>query len=182
MTSSIHPDTSGNIAPASVRGDGTTEKSEQAGVKKAMLLQQYMTKRSLMVAYSAYRVLEARLLLRARLHFNLRLTNLHRLFLTLLANRFSVYMALTLNAYATSSFSEHSLLSAAGVVHDITQLCAYPIVAKLEDVSTSTFNDTLPTLISSRLLVEQRASRCLSYSWLWPISCMRLVQILRFTS
>ena len=50
------------------------------------------------------------------------------------ANRFSVYSTLVYSPYATSSFSQHSLLSAAGVVSDITQLCAYPIIAKLEDV------------------------------------------------
>ena len=50
------------------------------------------------------------------------------------ASRFSVYSALTYNAYATSAFSQHSVLSAAGVAADITQLCAYPILAKLQDV------------------------------------------------
>lgn len=63
-----------------------------------------------------------------------RLSDKFRLFLAIFANRLSVYSALVYNAYATSAFSEHSLLAAAGVVSDITQICAYPIIAKLQDV------------------------------------------------
>lgn len=51
------------------------------------------------------------------------------------ADRFTVYTATTYNAFATSAFSQHSLLSAAAIVNDIAQLCSYPIIAKLEDVS-----------------------------------------------
>lgn len=50
------------------------------------------------------------------------------------ADRYVVYTSSTYNAFATSSFSHHSLLSAAAVVSDIAQLWAYPVIAKLEDV------------------------------------------------
>ncbi|OJD14060.1 hypothetical protein AJ78_05566 [Emergomyces pasteurianus Ep9510] len=98
-----------NDAVSDQHGAQTIVTGEQAGVQKARILSNIWTKKAFVLAYST-------------------------LLLTIFVNRFQVYTAVVYNAYATSSFSEHSLLSTAGVVSDITKLCAYPIIAKLGDV------------------------------------------------
>ncbi|KAG6014108.1 hypothetical protein E4U43_006914 [Claviceps pusilla] len=81
---------------------------EQAGVQKAMALKRYMSRNMFALVFIA-------------------------LILTMFADRYVVYTSSTYNAFATSAFSHHSLLSAAAVVSDIAQLWAYPVIAKLED-------------------------------------------------
>ncbi|KAG5937468.1 hypothetical protein E4U59_004345 [Claviceps monticola] len=95
---------------------------EQAGVQKAMALRQYMSRNVFAIVFIA-------------------------LILTMFADRFVVYTSSTYNAYATSAFSQHSLLSTAAVVSDIAQLCAYPIIAKVEDAIGRAEGFALATLL-----------------------------------
>lgn len=60
------------------------------------------------------------------------------LFITTLVITFSDYSHMVLQPYVTSSFSKHSAMSAAHVVVNITRIVAYPIIAKLSDVSRQT--------------------------------------------
>ncbi|KAK2873743.1 hypothetical protein FQN49_002106, partial [Arthroderma sp. PD_2] len=82
--------------------------SLQPGVAKAELLQKAWSKKSLAVAFSG-------------------------LMLVSLVITFSDFAIIVYEPYATSSFRQHSLLSVARVVGNITRICAYPIIAKLSD-------------------------------------------------
>ena len=64
-----------------------------------------------------------------------RLTCICRLFLCTLAINFADYSTQVYAAYTTSSFKQHSAMSAARVVMNIARISAYPIIAKLGDVS-----------------------------------------------
>jgi hypothetical protein len=57
------------------------------------------------------------------------------LFITTLIITFSDYSHMLLNPYVTSTFKQHSALSAVSVVGNIARICAFPLIAKLSDVS-----------------------------------------------
>lgn len=62
------------------------------------------------------------------------------LFTCTLAINFADYSTQTYAAYTTSSFKQHSAMSAARVVMNIARIAAYPVIAKLGDVSILTFS------------------------------------------
>lgn len=82
-----------------------------------------------------------------------RLTYVNRLFLCTLAINFADYSTQVYAAYTTSAFKQHSAMSAARVVMNIARISAYPIIAKLGDVSApyARKNDShLPWLLGFR--------------------------------
>lgn len=83
--------------------------SVQAGVQKAMILRKAWSRTSLAIAFSS-------------------------LFITSLVILFTDYSHLVVQPFVTSSFRQHSAMSAASVVNNIVRICAYPIIAKLSDV------------------------------------------------
>lgn len=56
------------------------------------------------------------------------------LFLATFAVNFADYSTQVYTAYTTSAFKQHSAMSAARVVMNITRIASYPIIAKLGDV------------------------------------------------
>ncbi|CAG8085779.1 unnamed protein product [Penicillium olsonii] len=94
--------------------DGSLEKqpsmsSIQAGVQRAEMLRRSWTKQGLIVVFAG-------------------------LFLCTLAINFADYSTQVYAAYTTSSFKQHSAMSAARVVMNIARISAYPVIAKLGDV------------------------------------------------
>ncbi|KAJ5342138.1 hypothetical protein N7541_011262 [Penicillium brevicompactum] len=87
----------------------STVSSIQAGVQRADLLRKSWTKQGLVVVFTG-------------------------LFLCTLAINFADYSTQVYAAYTTSSFKQHSAMSAARVVMNIARISAYPIIAKLGDV------------------------------------------------
>ncbi|CEN60710.1 Putative Siderophore iron transporter mirA [Aspergillus calidoustus] len=83
--------------------------SLQAGVRRAEMLRKGWTKQGLIVTFTG-------------------------LFLATLVINFGDYSTQVYTPYATSSFKQHSAMSAARVVGNITRIAAYPIIAKLGDV------------------------------------------------
>ncbi|KAF1815343.1 siderophore iron transporter mirA [Eremomyces bilateralis CBS 781.70] len=83
--------------------------SLQAGVQRAEILRKGWTKQGLIVTFIG-------------------------LFLATLVNNFGDYSTQVYVPYATSSFKQHSAMSAARVVGNIARIAAYPIIAKLGDV------------------------------------------------
>ncbi|RDW87007.1 putative Siderophore iron transporter mirA [Aspergillus mulundensis] len=83
--------------------------SLQAGVRRAEMLRKGWTKQGLIITFSG-------------------------LFLATLAINLGDYSTQVYTPYATSSFKQHSAMSAARVVGNITRIAAYPIIAKLGDV------------------------------------------------
>ncbi|KAL5364354.1 major facilitator superfamily domain-containing protein [Aspergillus floccosus] len=83
--------------------------SLQDGVKRAEMLRKGWTKQGLIMAFVG-------------------------LFLATLAINFGDYSTQVYTAYTTSDFKQHSAMSAARVVMNITRISAYPIIAKLGDV------------------------------------------------
>ncbi|KAL3459468.1 major facilitator superfamily domain-containing protein [Aspergillus heterothallicus] len=92
-------------------GDGELSDSEslQAGVRRAEMLRKGWTKQGLIVTFTG-------------------------LFLATLVINFGDYSTQVYTPYATSAFKQHSAMSAARVVGNITRIAAYPIIAKLGDV------------------------------------------------
>ncbi|OJJ04490.1 hypothetical protein ASPVEDRAFT_152837 [Aspergillus versicolor CBS 583.65] len=83
--------------------------SLQAGVRRAEMLRTGWTRQGLIITFTG-------------------------LFLASLVNNFGDYSTQVYVPYATSSFKQHSAMSAANVVANITRIAAYPIIAKLGDV------------------------------------------------
>ncbi|KAL4882188.1 siderophore iron transporter mirA [Aspergillus karnatakaensis] len=83
--------------------------SLQAGVRRAEMLRKGWTRQGLIITFTG-------------------------LFLATLVNNFGDYSTQVYVPYATSSFKQHSAMSAARVVGNITRIAAYPIIAKLGDV------------------------------------------------
>ncbi|KAL2827953.1 siderophore iron transporter mirA [Aspergillus cavernicola] len=83
--------------------------SLQAGVHKAEMLRKGWTRQGLIITFTG-------------------------LFLATLVNNLGDYSIQVYVPYATSSFKQHSAMSAARVVGNITRIAAYPIIAKLGDV------------------------------------------------
>ncbi|KAL2835835.1 major facilitator superfamily domain-containing protein [Aspergillus pseudoustus] len=83
--------------------------SLQAGVRRAEMLRKGWTKEGLIVTFTG-------------------------LFLATLAINLGDYSTQVYTPYATSSFKQHSAMSAARVVGNITRIASYPIIAKLGDV------------------------------------------------
>ncbi|KAL3433669.1 siderophore iron transporter mirA [Aspergillus tetrazonus] len=81
----------------------------QAGVKRAEMLRKGWTRQGLIMAFTG-------------------------LFLATLSINFGDYSTQVYVPYATSAFKQHSAMSAARVVGNITRIAAYPIIAKLGDV------------------------------------------------
>ncbi|OJD16356.1 hypothetical protein AJ78_03455 [Emergomyces pasteurianus Ep9510] len=94
-------------------GDATSIKSDpeslQAGVQKAMVLKKAWSKNTLIIAFAG-------------------------LIISTLVLNLSDYSTIVYEPYATSEFRQHSMMSVARVVGNITRTCAYPVVAKLCDV------------------------------------------------
>ncbi|CAG8890439.1 unnamed protein product [Penicillium egyptiacum] len=83
--------------------------SLQPGVHRADVLRKAWTKKGLIIVFTG-------------------------LFLCTLAINFADYSTQVYAPYTTSSFKQHSAMSAARVVMNITRISAYPIIAKLGDV------------------------------------------------
>ncbi|KAL4786829.1 major facilitator superfamily domain-containing protein [Aspergillus varians] len=83
--------------------------SLQAGVRRAEMLRKGWTRQGLIITFTG-------------------------LFLATLAINFGDYSTQVYTPYATSAFKQHSAMSAARVVGNITRIAAYPIIAKLGDV------------------------------------------------
>ncbi|RAH63746.1 siderophore iron transporter mirA [Aspergillus aculeatinus CBS 121060] len=83
--------------------------SLQAGVQRAEQLRRIWSKTGLIIAFIG-------------------------LFLATFAVNFADYSTQVYTAYTTSAFKQHSAMSAARVVMNITRIASYPIIAKLGDV------------------------------------------------
>jgi hypothetical protein len=69
------------------------------------------------------------------------------LLLCTFAINFADYSTQVYTPYTTSSFKQHSAMSAAKVVMNIARISAYPIIAKLGDVSMRIKNEVISALI-----------------------------------
>ncbi|KAF2015522.1 MFS general substrate transporter [Aaosphaeria arxii CBS 175.79] len=96
----------GNEDAASVH---SSQHSIQTGVQKAMILRKAWSRTTLAIAFTS-------------------------LIITSLCIVFSDYSGTVLEPYVTSAFKQHSAMSAARVVMNITRIVAYPVIAKLSDV------------------------------------------------
>ncbi|KAL4969816.1 siderophore iron transporter mirA [Aspergillus stella-maris] len=92
-----------------VKNDASDSESLQAGVRRAEMLRKGWTRQGLIITFTG-------------------------LFLATLAINLGDYSTQVYVPYATSSFKQHSAMSAARVVGNITRIAAYPIIAKLGDV------------------------------------------------
>lgn len=78
-----------------------------------------------------------------------------------LAINFADYSTQVYAAYTTSAFKQHSAMSAARVVMNIARISAYPVVAKLGDVSILEFDNVFILLtVMARFLVGLKCSSC----------------------
>ncbi|KAL6235606.1 hypothetical protein BDW75DRAFT_230215 [Aspergillus navahoensis] len=93
-------------------GDLTDSESLQAGVRSAEMLRKGWTKQGLVLTFSG-------------------------LFVAPLSPNLGDYSTQVYVPYATSSYKQHSAISAASVVGNITRIAAYPIIAKLGDGTNS---------------------------------------------
>ncbi|KAL4981584.1 major facilitator superfamily domain-containing protein [Aspergillus falconensis] len=99
-----------NTRPVQHPNEETSDsESLQAGVRRAEMLRKGWTKQGLILTFSG-------------------------LFLATLSLNLGDYSTQVYVPYATSSFKQHSAMSAARVVGNITRIAAYPIIAKLGDV------------------------------------------------
>jgi hypothetical protein len=105
----------------------STLSSVQAGVQRADVLRKSWTKQGLIVVFTGCVTVAD--------YMDFRLTLHDRLFLCTLAINFADYSTQVYAAYTTSAFKQHSAMSAARVVMNIARISAYPIIAKLGDVS-----------------------------------------------
>ncbi|KAL4952927.1 siderophore iron transporter mirA [Aspergillus filifer] len=91
------------------KNEVSDSESLQAGVRRAEMLRKGWTRHGLIITFTG-------------------------LFLATLAINLGDYSTQVYVPYATSSFKQHSAMSAARVVGNITRIAAYPIIAKLGDV------------------------------------------------
>ncbi|KAL4799605.1 siderophore iron transporter mirA [Aspergillus venezuelensis] len=91
------------------KNEASDSESLQAGVQRAEMLRKGWTRQGLIITFTG-------------------------LFLATLAINLGDYSTQVYVPYATSSFKQHSAMSAARVVGNITRIAAYPIIAKLGDV------------------------------------------------
>ncbi|KAL4750536.1 siderophore iron transporter mirA [Aspergillus terricola var. indicus] len=105
------PDTDPAVRRPSQLPDAELSGSErlQAGVRRAEMLRKGWTRQGLIIAFTG-------------------------LFLATLSINFGDYSTQVYVPYATSAFKQHSAMSAARVVGNITRIAAYPLIAKLGDV------------------------------------------------
>lgn len=104
----------------------------QSGVQKALALRKAWSHTTLAIAFSRYAIsysVDGQ-------YSQLKAQNDLSLFVTTLIITFSDYSGMLVEPYVTSSFKTHSAMSAAHVVVNITRIIAYPVIAKLSDVST----------------------------------------------
>ncbi|KAH8425115.1 uncharacterized protein LDX57_002864 [Aspergillus melleus] len=104
--------------------------SLQAGVQRADILRNTWSKQGLITAFVGYESGSRN----RRPSILITHLTLHRLFLATLAINFGDYATQVYVPYTTSAFKQHSAMSAARVVMNITRISAYPIIAKLGDV------------------------------------------------
>nr|Q8X1Z7.1 RecName: Full=Siderophore iron transporter mirA; AltName: Full=Enterobactin permease; AltName: Full=Major facilitator iron-regulated transporter A [Aspergillus nidulans FGSC A4]AAK17009.1 major facilitator [Aspergillus nidulans] len=95
--------------PPLLDADRSDSERLQPGVKRAEMLRKGWTRQGLIIAFTG-------------------------LFLATLSINFGDYSTQVYVPYATSAFKQHSAMSAARVVGNITRIAAYPIIAKLGDV------------------------------------------------
>ncbi|GAB1196234.1 hypothetical protein APSETT444_005502 [Aspergillus pseudonomiae] len=115
MSEVTNLDKSGNQIVAEATSADDVEKqsdtqSLQAGVQRAEILRKGWTKKGLYLAFVG-------------------------LFIATLAINFGDYSTQVYVPYTTSAFKQHSAMSAARVVMNITRIASYPIIAKLGDVA-----------------------------------------------
>ncbi|KAB8222326.1 major facilitator superfamily domain-containing protein [Aspergillus novoparasiticus] len=114
MSNTPKLDKSGNkVVEQSTSADDVEKQSDiqslQAGVQRAEILRKGWTEKGLYTAFVG-------------------------LFIATLAINFGDYSTQVYVPYTTSAFKQHSAMSAARVVMNITRIAAYPIIAKLGDV------------------------------------------------
>ncbi|KAB8262943.1 major facilitator superfamily domain-containing protein [Aspergillus pseudonomiae] len=114
MSEVTNLDKSGNQIVAEATSADDVEKqsdtqSLQAGVQRAEILRKGWTKKGLYMAFVG-------------------------LFIATLAINFGDYSTQVYVPYTTSAFKQHSAMSAARVVMNITRIASYPVIAKLGDV------------------------------------------------
>lgn len=107
--------------------EASDSESLQAGVRRAEMLRKGWTRQGLIITFTGYSTVN-------QINKRPALLILDRLFLASLVNNFGDYSTQVYVPYATSSFKQHSAMSAANVVANITRIAAYPIIAKLGDV------------------------------------------------
>ncbi|KAI9372964.1 hypothetical protein BJX61DRAFT_552511 [Aspergillus egyptiacus] len=95
--------------PSPIPDEELSTSEMQAGVRRAEMRRKGWTRQGLIITFTG-------------------------LFLATLVNNFGDYSTQVYVPYATSSFKQHSAMSAARVVGNITRVAAYPIIAKLGDV------------------------------------------------
>lgn len=111
----------------------------QAGVQKADLLREAWTKQGLIMVFSGWEQRHLILMWAWADNFSLLLCTF--------AINFADYSTQVYTPYTTSSFKQHSAMSAAKVVMNIARISAYPIIAKLGDVSMRIKNEVISALI-----------------------------------
>ncbi|KIX00418.1 uncharacterized protein Z518_10557 [Rhinocladiella mackenziei CBS 650.93] len=124
--------------PPELHSDAESLHSEpesiQPGVQKAILLKKAWSPISLTIAFTG-------------------------LLLTTLVLILSDYSQSVYDPYVTSSFKQHSALSAAKVVNNISRICAFPIIAKLSDTFGRAEMFTLSLSISTICFVLYATSQ-----------------------